>query len=153
MVAAKEKPKTEIIDKALTEAKKQVEIDDMPLTTFREYLAYNEAARQANKKLKILRYDIKQCPEELHPKQRLVFSHVNGSRNPLPVHLSNHLIHYDEILKPGVEYDVPECVINHLESKGHNVWDWVDLPNGDKETQVIDREPRFAIRAKSIPQG
>ena len=129
----------------LTEAEK-VSIEDMPLETFRDYRLYNEEARKMNKKLKVCRYPIKQCPVELHPKQRIHFGRNDQPSNPLPVFLSNHLIHYDETLIPGKTYDLPECIINHLASKGTPVWKWVDNPDGSKETRVSHKEPRFQIR-------
>ncbi len=135
----------------LTQALKQAEedklpIEEMPLTTLREYRLYNEEARKLNKKLKICRYPIKQCPVELHPKQRIVFQRIDQPTNPLPVFLSNHLIHYDETLIPGKTYDLPECIVHHLAEKGTPVWGWVDLPNGGRETQVLSNTPRFSLR-------
>jgi len=138
---------TAVLDEALkqTEAVK-MPIEDMPLTSLREYRLYNEEARKLNKKLKICRYPIKQCPVELHPKQRVVFGRNDQPSNPLPVFVSNHLIHYDETLIPGKSYDLPECIINHLSEKGTPVWKWFDSPDGSKETRISHKEPRFQIR-------
>jgi len=120
-------------------------IDEMPLTSLREYRLYNEEARKLNKQLKILRYPIKQCPVELHPKQRIKFGRNDQPSNPLPVHLSNHLIHFEQTLIPGQIYDLPECVISHLQERGTPVWKWFDNPDGSKETRVWNKEPRFQI--------
>jgi len=138
-------------DTILTQSIKQAEeaklpIEDMPLKSIRDYRLYNEEARRINKKLKLLRYPIKQCPIELHPKQRVVFQRNDQPSNPLPVYLSNHLIHYDETLIPGKTYDLPECIINHLSEKGNPVWKYVVLPDGSKETQISHKEPRFSLR-------
>lgn len=121
-------------------------IEEMPLTTFKEYKAYNEEARKANFKLKIYRYPIKQCPAELHPKQRIKFGRIDQPTNALKVHLSNHLIHFDDILIPGKEYDLPECVLHHLEKRGYPVWEWITKPDGSRETKITHTTPRFSLR-------
>lgn len=134
------------IDKVLKTAEEsKVEIEDMPLTNIREYRLYNEAARAANKKLKICRYPAKPCPIDLHPKQRVVFRRNDQPSNPLPVYVSNSLIHYDETLIPGRTYDLPECIVAHLSEKGDPEWGWVDLPNGERETRIIRKKPRFSL--------
>lgn len=134
----------------MTTSMQQVEseklpIEDMPLNTLRDYRLYNEEARKMNKKLKICRYPIKQCPVELHPKQRVKFQRNDQPTNPLPVFVSNHLIHFDEKLIPGRIYDLPECIISHLSEKGDPVWGWVDLPDGGRETRVMTKKPRFSL--------
>ena len=135
---------TQIIEEAKPE---KVAIEDMPLNSIRDYRLYNEEARRLNKKLKLCRYPIKQCPTELHPTQRIVISRNDGqSRNPIPVYLSNHMIHFEEKLMPGEAYELPECVINFLESKGHPVWEWAEGKNGARETVIASYDPRFSIR-------
>lgn len=136
----------QFIDVALKEAhEEKVNIEDMPLNSVRDYRLYNEEARKLNKKLKMVRYPIKQCPVELHPKQRVKIDTNNGSRHPIPVFLSNHLIHFDEKLTPGKVYDLPECIVDYLSKKGNPIWGWVNLPDGSKETRQIDSTPRFTI--------
>lgn len=140
-------PNDDVMTASLKEAEEsKVAIEDMPLNSIRDYRLYNEEARKLNKRLKVLRYPIKQCPVELHPKQRVVFGRNDQPSNPLPVFLSNHLIHFDEILIPGKTYDLPECIINHLSEKGTPVWKWVDNPDGSKETRISHKEPRFQLR-------
>lgn len=120
-------------------------IEQMPLNSIRDYRLYNEEARRLNKKLGVLRYQIKQCPIELHPKQRIVFRRNDQPSNPLPVYLSDHLIHFDEKLIPGKTYDLPECVIHHLAEKGNPVWKWFENSDGSKETRISHKEPRFSL--------
>lgn len=135
------------IEESLKQATpEKLAIEDMPLNSIRDYRLYNEEARRINKKLKVLRYPIKQCPVELHPKQRVVFGRNDQPSNPLPVYLSNHLIHFDEKLIPGKAYDLPECVINHLAEKGNPVWKWFTLPDGSRETRISHKDPRFSLR-------
>lgn len=134
------------IDSALQTAEEgKLPIDEMPLNTLRDYRLYNEEARKLNKKLRVCRYPIKQCPVELHPKQRIKIDTTNGSRNPIPVFISNHLIHFDEDLIPGKVYDLPECIISYLAEKGNPIWGWVNLPDGSKETRQLDKTPRFSL--------
>jgi len=135
----------ETIDNVLA-APEKLAIEDMPLETFRDYRMYNEEARRINKKLRVLRYPIKQCPVELHPHQRVRFKRIDQPQNTLPVFLSDHLIHFEKTLYPGKDYDLPDCVIHHLEEKGYPIWDWVDLPDGSKETRIINKTPRFSLR-------
>lgn len=124
----------------------RVAIEDMPLETIRDYRLYNEEARRLNKKLRVCRYPIKQCPVELHPKQRVKFGNNDKSMNPVAVLLSNHLIHFDEKLIPGRIYDLPECVVHYLSEKGYPLWDWVNIgPNGERETRVVGKQPRFSL--------
>jgi|SRR6185369_8217790 len=139
--------KNEPLEKALGDAEAdKVPIEDMPLETLRDYRLYNDEARKLNKKLRMCRYPIKQCPVELHPKQRVKIDTTDGTRNPIPVFLSNHLIHFDEKLIPGKIYDLPECIIHYLSEKGNPIWGWVPIgTNGERETRVIDRKPRFSL--------
>lgn len=136
----------EIMESSLKQAVEQrLEIEDMPLETLRDYRLYNEEARKINKRLKLLRYPIKQCPVELHPKQRIKFGNNDKSMNPVAVMLSNHLIHFDEKLVPGQTYDLPECIVHYLAEKGYPVWGWVTLKDGSRETRELTKVPRFSI--------
>lgn len=133
-------------DKAIQGAEaEKLPIEEMPLNTLRDYRLYNEEARKLNKKLRVCRYPIKQCPVELHPKQRIKFANNDQTMNPVPVFVSNHLIHYDETFYPGKVYDVPECIVHYLSEKGYPVWNWVTLADGSKETQMTGKKPRFSI--------
>lgn len=137
-------------DNAIDTTLKSVEgeklpIEEMPLETLRDYRQYNEEARRLNKKLRVCRYPIKQCPVELHPTQRVKIDTTDGSRNPIPVFVSNHLIHYDEKLIPGKTYDIPECICAYLAEKGYPIWGWVNLADGSKETRQVDKKPRFSL--------
>jgi len=134
------------IDQTLQSAEiEKLAIEEMPLNTLRDYRLYNEEARKINKKLRLNRYPIKQCPIELHPKQRIRFANNDKSMNPVPIFVSNHLIHYDETFYPGKTYDVPECIIYYLTEKGYPQWGWVTLADGSRETQMIGKSPRFSI--------
>jgi hypothetical protein len=127
-----------------TEAEK-LPLEEWPLESLRDYRLYNEEARKMNKKLRLCRYPIKQCPVELHPHQRVRIDTTNNCRNPIPVFVSNHLIHYDEKLIPGKVYDIPECILSYLSEKGNPIWGWVSLADGSKETRQIDKKPRFSL--------
>jgi len=157
-MARPRKENTDTQTDIMTETIQKVEsakpaIEDMPLNTLRDYRLYNEEARKMNKKLGVARYKIKQCPIELHPKQRIVFSRNDQPSNPLPVYVSDHLIHFDQLLIPGKEYDLPECIIHYLAEKGTPVWKWFDNPDGSKETRKSHMEPRFSLRSKFAHQG
>jgi len=137
---------TNVLDASLKQVEaEKLPIEEMPLETIRDYRLYNEEARKLNKKLRLCRYPIKQCPVELHPKQRVKFGNNDQSMNPVPVFLSNHLIHYDQKLMPGRTYDLPECIVHYLSEKGYPVWDWVTLPDGSKETRMTGKKPRFSL--------
>jgi len=140
------KNKESVMDEALKTAEEQVNIDDMPLESLRDYRKYNEAARKLNKKFRECRYPIKQCPVELHPKQKVVVHNNQQPNNPVKCFLSNELIHFDEMLYPGKEYELPECVIHHLGNLGNPVWKWKTLADGSKETFYDHKTPRFSIR-------
>ncbi len=133
------------MDKAMDE---RPAIEDMPLESLRDYRLYNEEAARLNKKLgvKPARYPYKQCPEELHPKQRIVFGRNDGNNNPQPVYLSNQLIEFKRTLVPGQTYDLPVCVVNYLSEKGYPVWKWRTLANGEQETYMSHKTPRFSLR-------
>ena len=126
-------------------------IEDMPLASLGDYMRYNAKARELNKKLKLLRYPIKQCPVELHPMERIVFGRNDQPTNPLPVFLSDHMIHFDRTapkdrLMPGQTYDLPRYVVDYLSKKGTPVWKWYDNPDGSRETRKESITPRFALR-------
>lgn len=133
----------EIIKK--TQAEK-LPIEEMPLETLRDYRLYNEEARRLNHKLRVCRYPVKQCPVDLHPKQRIKFTRRDQPLNPLNVYVSNENIHFDQTLIPGETYDLPECIIHYLSEKGNPIWKWFELPNGERETRVSHKEPRFALQ-------
>lgn len=135
-----------ILDTSLRQVEQdKLAIEDMPLESIRDYRLYNDEARKANKKLRINRYPIKQCPVELHPKQRIRIANNDQTLHPIPVYLSNHLIHFDDKLEPGKEYDLPECIISYLSDKGYPVWGWVSLADGSKETRQIGKKNRFSL--------
>jgi len=137
---------TNVMDASLINAEAQkMPIEEMPLESIRDYRLYNEEARRLNKKLGILRYPIKQCPVELHPKTRIIFRRNDQPSNPLKVFVSNHLIHFDETLVPGKAYDLPDCIVHHLAEKGNPVWKWYENSDGSKETRVSHKEPRFSL--------
>lgn len=139
-------PVEEVMDKSLKQAEEQkMPIEDMPLNTLRDYRLYNEEARKINKRLRLCKYPIKQCPVELHPKIRTRFGNNDKSMNPVAVLLSNDMIHYDEKLYPGKIYDLPECVAHYLSEKGYPVWEWVKLPDGSRETRQTGKSPRFSV--------
>lgn len=142
-----EEADTAVMDKEISQIQEnKVAIEDMPLESLRDYRLYNEEARKLNKKLRTCRYPIKQCPVELHPKQRIKFANNDKTLNPVPVYLSNHLIHFDEKLVPGKIYDLPECIVHYLSEKGYPVWDWVTIgSNGERETRVVGKQPRFSL--------
>ncbi len=123
----------------------KVSIEDMPLNTLRDYRLYNEEARKLNKKLRMCRYPIKQCPIDLHPKQRIKFGNNDQSMHPVKVFISDHMIHFDESLKPGQIYDLPEYIVHYLSEKGYPVWEWVTLKDGSKETRQTGKRPRFSL--------
>lgn len=133
------------IDKALENVPRN-ELSDLPLETFEDYMEYNRKARQLNKKLGLCRYPIKQCPEELHPKERVIFNRRDQPSNPQPVYLSNEMIEFKKTLIPGKTYDLPRCVVDYLQSKGTSVWKWYTNPDGSKETRISHHEPRFSLR-------
>lgn len=142
----KEPEMVEVLDQELKKVESEkVPIEEMPLNTIRDYRLYNEEARKLNKKLGVCRYKIKQCPVELHPKQRIKFSRNDQPGNPLPVYLSNELIHFEQKLVPGKTYDLPECVVHYLSDKGNPVWKWFNLANGERETGISHYVPRFSL--------
>ncbi len=146
MVRKAVEEKEDVMEKTMTAVlAEKVEIEDMPLETMRDYRLYNEAARQANKRLRICRYQIKPCPVELHPKQRVKIARNDGSTNDIPVYLSDEKIHFDQKLKHGQIYDLPEYIVHYLAEKGNPQWDWVTLKDGSRETQRVGKIPRFSI--------
>ena len=136
----------EAMDKIIAAVPKPHAIEEMPLTTYDEYKAYNAAARKENKRLRMCRYPCKPCPIELHPKQRVVFGRIDQPLNAQPVKKSNHLIDYNEVLKPGVAYDLPNVIINHLVEKGTPVWKIRTTPEGAADTYISHYDPRFTLR-------
>jgi hypothetical protein len=124
-----QKVEDNVLESSLKQAEaEKLPIEDMPLET-----------------LRMCRYPIKQCPVELHPKQRVKFGNNDGSMNPVPVFVSNHLIHYDEKLQPGRVYDIPECIVHYLSEKGYPIWGWVTLKDGSRETREMEKKPRFSL--------
>lgn len=128
------------------EEQRELELHEMPLNSLGDYVRYNRKARALNKSLGICRYHVQQCPIELHPKQRVVFMRKDQPANPLPVYVSNEMIEFKQKLIPGREYDLPLTIIDYLASKGVPIWDWVDNPDGSRETRKVAMDPRFALR-------
>lgn len=124
----------------------EVRIEDMPLKTLADYVRYNRRARAMNHKLRLLRYPIKQCPVELHPTERVIFGRNDQPSNPLPVYLSNELIHFEKVLYPGEAYDLPRCIVDYLAKKGTPITQKIEKPNGTFEVREIGFEHRFNLR-------
>jgi hypothetical protein len=122
------------------------EILNMPLTTLSEYVRYNKKAREANKKLGVLRYPIKQCPEALHPTEKIIFGRNDQPNNPCPVYISNELIEFNKELIPGKTYILPRCVVDYLSKKGTPIWEKVKNPDGSMDSRKTGKTPRFSIR-------
>lgn len=137
---------TAFLSPALQKKAEDVEIEDMPLNTIRDYRLYNEKARAMNKKLRICRYPIKPCPVELHPKVRVVFQRSDQPSNPLPVYKSDDKIHFDMKLYPGQTYDLPEYIFNYLQEKGYPIYKTITKPDGSTDTVLDHYAPRFALR-------
>ena len=143
------KKQESLLEKVKEEKSKEIKelaIEDMPLESLADYMRYNERARAANKKLRICRYPIKQCPVELHPKQTIIFGRNDQPSNPLPVYKSDHMIHYDKKLIPGQKYDLPLYIIDYLSDKGTPVYERYTKADGSEDTRVVSKTPRFAIR-------
>lgn len=138
-------PRAKKINDVITKVAED-EVLSMPLITYDEYMKYNARARAENKKFRYCKYTIKPCPEELHEKQRVIFSRNDQPRNPLPVYLRNEKIEYKKTLTPGKAYDLPLCVIDHLSKRGTAIWKWFDNPDGSRETRKSGMEPRFSLR-------
>lgn len=136
----------EKMDQILTQVEKPHSIEEMPLNSLEDYVAYNIEARKLNRKLKMCRYPIKQCPEELHPKERVVFNRNDQPSNPLPAYVSDHMIDFKKTLIPGKTYDLPRYIVEYLSKKGYPEWDWFVNPDGSKETRIARTKPRFSLR-------
>ena len=137
------KPETmEIVDSELTSEY----VDNMPLTTYSEYKKYNAAARKMNKKLKMCRHKCIPCPEELHPKEKVIITNNEQPQNVFPITLSNHLIDYNLLCEPNTPYEVPLVVINYSEGKNTPRWEAYDLPDGQTKTRQVAGSPKFSIR-------
>jgi len=141
----------QIIKETPAKAPEQITIENMPLNSLSDYVRYNREARKLNHKLKICRYPAKPCPIELHPKETIVFNRKDQPSNPLPVYLSNDIIHFDRTkpkdqLVPGKTYELPRCVVAYLAGKGRPDWKWFDNPDGSRETRKASMDPRFALR-------
>lgn len=141
------------LDNVLDAATDKVALDDMPLESIRDYRLYNEEVRRLNKqagradrKLKEGLYTIKPCPEELHPTQRVAVQDNAQPNNPVRVFLSNDLIHFDKTLTPGKEYDLPQCIVTYLAEKATPKMGYVNLPDGTRETRIVNKIPRFSVR-------
>ena len=138
--------KTKSLDNVLDNVADKVAIEDMPLETLRDYRLYNEEARRLNKKLKKCDYPIKACPIELHPTQRVAIQENAQPNNPVRVFLSNDQIHFDKVLTSGKEYDLPQCVVSYLAQKATPKMGYVNLPDGTRETRIVNQIPRFSVR-------
>jgi hypothetical protein len=141
------------LDTILDDVTEKVALEDMPLTSIRDYRLYNEEARRLNikakkqnKAMKEAVHTIKQCPVELHPTQRVAVQDNSQPNNPIKVFLSNELIHFDKTLTPGKEYDLPQCVVTYLADKATAKMGYVNLPDGTRETRIINKIPRFSVR-------
>lgn len=146
MARPKKQQATDKIDEIIAKTPKD-ELAEMPLNCLEDYMAYNKKARALNKQLGLCRYPIKQCPIELHPKQRVIFNRNDQPTNPQPVFVSNEMIEFSETLIPGKEYELPVCIVEYLAGKGVPVWKWYENPDGSKETRESHRNPRFSLRS------
>lgn len=136
----------EVTNTAVMTPPEKLSIDEMPLETMRDYRLYNEEARRLNKVLRKCVNKIKQCPESLHPTERVIFYRKDQPSNPLDVYISDEKIDFQKKLVPGKTYDLPKYVISILASKGKAVWEWYEKSDGSRDTRVSGKDPRFSIR-------
>jgi hypothetical protein len=141
------KEETKSIDEMIAKVPEKLPIDSMPLESLDDYMTYNREARRLNKKLGICRYQIKPCPIDLHPKERIVFGRNDQPSNPLSIYKSDDIIDFKMKLYPGTTYDLPVYIVNYLMSKGSPEWKWFNNPDGSRETRISNYKPRFAIRS------
>ena len=135
------------------EVKAEIPLEKMPLSSLGEYMKYNARARKMNKEAKRLDRNLKEgiypiipCPEDLHPKQKVVFTRKDQPKNVLPVYFSNDMIDYKKTLTPGKTYDIPVCVLEYLSEKGTAVWGLVENEDGSKDTKITSKDTRFSLR-------
>jgi len=140
--------KAKTIDKIINEipASNVDEITSMPLDSLEDYIAYNKAARMANKKYRICRYEIKPCPIALHPKEKVVFSRNDQHDNKLHFEKSDHMIDFKEDLIPGQTYELPRYIIEYLSKKGTANWKRTTNPDGTFTMKKTSINPRFSLR-------
>lgn len=145
-MARPKKNPTLLDDVKKVQKEEEVPLEKMPLETMGDYVRYNKKCRALNKALGLCRHKVKQCPIELHPKQRIIFNRKDQPRNPLPVYLSNEMIEYKQMLYPGQQYDLPLIIVDYLASKGTPIWDTKEKADGSKESYKVATDPRFALR-------
>jgi len=129
-----------------TDTKSDISLDDMPLETLHDYIEYNKAARALNKKLKIYRHAMKQCPIELHPHETVEFTRNDQPNNKMQVYLCNAIIDFKLDIYPGKKHRLPRMVIEHLSKLGTPIWEVIDKKDGSRDTIQTGFTPRFALR-------
>lgn len=134
--------------KAKTTEEKEIPIEEMKLESYSDYIRYNRRVREENKKLRKHEYDIRQIPEELHPKETVVFTRRDQPQNPLPVYISDEMIEFKKTLIPNKTYELPRYVIKKLASKGTDIWSKIEKPDGSVDSVVTGKDYRFAFRQK-----
>lgn len=129
---------------------KDVKLEDMPLNSLADYIAYNKKAREMSRKCRVKgkppKYPVKQCPVELHPTERVIFMRNDQAENDLPVTLYDAEIDYKRTLKPGETYDLPIKIVDYLVKKGTNMTRLRKNPDGTETPTTTGFEPRFSFR-------
>jgi len=138
---------TTLVDEIVAERKRNEEdITTWPLKTMRDYIKYNEKARELNKKLKIERYELIPCPKELHPHEKVILNWVDGRSGDIPIDRSNHMIDFHEKITPGQPVSLPRYIVNYIQGKSTAQYDRVTLPDGTEDTREVGRIPRISVR-------
>lgn len=130
-------------------ARNKIEHEDIstwPLENMRDYIKYNEKARELNHKLGLLRYPIKPCPAELHPQETVVLSWTDGRTGDIPICKSDHMIDFDVKVTPGKIVKLPRYIVNYLQTKSVDKYERVKKDNGEEETIKTGEAPRITVR-------
>lgn len=115
------------------------ELEKLPLNTFEDYAAYNKKARS-------LGIPVKVPPLELHKYVKCKITRLdNQGGNVLRIRKRDALIDFDATIQPGVTVELPERIIDFIESLVYPQYKQVTYPDGTSETVFSHNNPRFAV--------
>jgi hypothetical protein len=128
--------------KELTNITKEIALEDMPLNTIEDYHAYNKEAKKRKKPVKFI-------PLSLFPHRKVRFVRMDGqSGNSCHVKFVSgaHYINFDMELQDSVEYELPEPVIEYLNSRKTPKYKQQKFPDGTSTVVWSHDKHRFACQ-------
>ena len=118
------------------------ELDEMPLKTYEDYLAYNKLVRKRRRALRKRDVEFLYCPIDLVPRRKVKLTRTSNRGLPININMRKleHAVWFKSPkhgFKDGETVEIPECLIDKINDLSEPVYKQVKYPDGSHST-VLD---------------